>query len=317
MTTLSQLIKDRETFEPAVEEDYFVFGVEVDCDDVTPPRNIREIGLVAKTEGGELTNEVLDVAISYILSGIDVLLEFPAGVDIGDPRHLMATAASVNASLSLLPPEELTDESFEAYCQRLEAMTAAYLKQLTMTKFVMPITNYLQYCYIEVLDPEQAKTFVPEDGYVLKRFHESMTIEQSDALKARVRKVIVENFGGEEGFRSFALGLMGSVGKAVEAGLAEIADEHKSRIPPAGWYWLLRKSDGAFVMSRFDGVSSWSVEQPDGSLAVFDTSIAGRDHVLIEAALSPAERQSREATTSPADEANSCPAQEADGADAE
>lgn len=290
MTKLSELIKDRESFEPTNEEDYFVFGIEVDTDDVTPPKNVREIGLIAKTEDGELTNEVLDVTISYILAGIDVLVEFPADVDIGEARHLLATAASVNASLSFLPPKELTTESFEAYCQRLEAVTSAYLRQLTMTKFVMPITNYLQYCYIEVLDPDASRTFVPEDGYVLSRFHESMTVDQSDVLKERVRKVIVDHFGGEYEFRAFALGLMGAVAGTVESSLAEVVEEQRTRIPPAGWYWLLRKEDSAFVMSRFDGVETWNIEQSDGSLLPIPTSSAGRDHVLIEAALSPAER---------------------------
>jgi hypothetical protein len=290
MTKLSELIKDRESFGPTSEEDFFVFGIEVDTDDVTPPQNVREIGLIAKTEDGELTNEVLDVTISYILAGIDVLVEFPADVDIGDPRHLMATAASVNASLSFLPPKEVTAGSLEAYCQRLEAVTSAYLRQLTMTKFVMPITNYLQYCYIEVLDPEASKTFVPEDGYVLSRFHESMTIEQSDLLKERVRKVIVDHFGGEYEFRTFALGLMGAVSGAVESSIAEVVEERRRQVPPAGWYWLLRKADSVFVMSCFDGVETWQVEQPDGSLLAIPTSGAGRDHLLIEAALSPAAR---------------------------
>lgn len=297
MTKLSELIKDRESFVPTNEEDFFVFGVEVDADDVTPPRNVREIGLIAKTEDGELTNEVLDVTISYILAGIDVLVEFPAEVDIGDARHLMATAASVNASLSFLPPKELTEESFEAYCQRLEAITSAYLRQLTMTKFVMPITNYLQYCYIEVLDPDASKTFVPEDGYVLSRFHESMTVEQSDLLKERIRKVIVDHFGGEYEFRTFALGLMGAVSGAVESSLAEVVEERRRQTPPSGWYWLLRKADSAFVMSRFDGVETWQIEQPDGSLLAVPTSAAGRDHVLIEAALSPAARAPAEPDT--------------------
>lgn len=297
MTKLSELIKDRESFVPTNEEDFFVFGVEVDADDVTPPRNVREIGLIAKTEDGELTNEILDVTISYILAGIDVLVEFPAEVDIGDARHLMATAASVNASLSFLPPKELTEESFEAYCQRLEAITSAYLRQLTMTKFVMPITNYLQYCYIEVLDPDASKTFVPEDGYVLSRFHESMTVEQSDLLKERIRKVIVDHFGGEYEFRTFALGLMGAVSGAVESSLAEVVEERRRQTPPSGWYWLLRKADSAFVMSRFDGVETWQIEQPDGSLLAVPTSAAGRDHVLIEAALSPAARAPAEPDT--------------------
>jgi hypothetical protein len=43
-------------------------------------------------------------------------------------------------------------------------------------------------------------------------------------------------------------------------------------------------------MSRFDGVETWQVEQPDGSLLAIPTSGAGRDHLLIEAALSPAAR---------------------------
>jgi hypothetical protein len=287
MTALSQLIKDRESFEPTNEEDFYVFGVEVDCDDVTPPRNVREIGLLARTEDGELTNEVLDATISYILAGMDVLIEFPADVEIGDARHLMATAASVQASLSFLPPKEITDETFESYCQRLEAVTSAYLRQLTMTKFVMPITNYLQYCYIEVLDPEASKTFVPEDGYVISRFHESMSIEQSDLLKQRIRKVIFDHFGGSEEFRKFALGLMGAVSGAVETTLVDVIEQRR-QIPVAGWYWLMRKSDEAFVMARFDGIETWSIEQEDGTLANVATSSAGRDHILIEAVTLPA-----------------------------
>jgi hypothetical protein len=306
MTKLSELIKDRESFQPGNEEDYFVFGIEVDTDDVTPPQYVREIGLIAQTENGELTNEVLDVAISYVLAGIDVLLEFPAEVDCGDARHLMATAASVNASLSFLPPKELTPESFERYCQRLEAITAAYLKQLTMTKFVMPITNYLQYCYIEVLDPDASKNFVPEDGYVLSRFHGSMTVEQADTLKERVRTVIVDNFGGEYEFRSFALGMMGSVSGAVETSLAEIVAESRQKKPPVGWYWLVGKEDGEFVMSRFDGDETWYIEQPDGSLDPIATSLAGQNHILVEAALPPSSRveaaQAPEASAEPDDE---------------
>lgn len=302
MTKLSELIKDRESFEPENEEDFFVFGIEVDIDDVTPPKHVREIGIIAKTEGGELTNEVLDVAISYVLAGIDVLIEFPAEVDCGDVRHLMATAASVNASLSFLPPKELTDESFEAYCQRLEAVAAAYLKQLTMTKFVMPVTNYLQYCYIEVLDPDASRNFVPEDGYVLSRFHASMTLEQSDSLKERVRKVIVDNFGSEYDFRVFALGMMNSLSGAVESSLSEIVAEVRERRPPAGWYWLVRKEDGVFVMSRFDGEETWHVEQTDGSLMAIATGMAGQKHFLVEAVLPPSARQDAPASKEAPDE---------------
>lgn len=226
MTKLSDLIKERESFIPQSDDDYFVFGVEVDTDDVTPPANIREIGLVAATEDGELTNEVLDATISYILAGIDVVVEIPAEVVISDARHLMATAASMNASLSFLPPVTLTDETFEAYCVRLEAATDAYLRQLTMTKYVMPITNYLQYMYVEALDANYAKGFVPEDGYVISRFHESMTLEQSDALKARVRSIVTNHFGGEGEFKNFTLGLMGSIVATVEVSLAEVAERN-------------------------------------------------------------------------------------------
>ena len=295
---LSELIRSRETFEPQTEEDAFVFGVEVDVDDVTPPAHVREIGLVARTENGDLVNEVLDVSISYILAGMDVLLEFPADVDMGDARHLMATAASVNASLSFLPPPVIDEVSFEAYCQRLERVTEAYLRQQTMTKYVMPVTNYLQYLYAEVLDPEAARTFVPEDGYVLSRFHASMTVDQSDALKARVRDVVEAHFGGADAFREFTLGLMASVAREVEGNLSELAAEKAGEAPPAGWYWLLRKADQKFVLAFFDGAGSWVVEDvvtdefgPHRLTHVVATENAGAAYVLIEAVTPPAPAQ--------------------------
>lgn len=272
MIKLSELIEQRKSFVPSNEDDLFVFGVEVDTDDVIPPLHVREIGLLARTRDGSLEDDVLDAAISYHLAGIDTILEFPHEVEFRDARHLVATAANSNASLSFLPPDDLSDESFDAYCLKLESVTRAYMAQQTMTRFVMPVTNYLQYMFVEVLDEEKAKSFVPEDSYVIKRFHSVMPLERSDALKARIRAVFHEECGGEEGFRQFALGIMGAVASSVEASLEETRDRLR---PAAGSHWLLDTTSGEFAVGLFDRDDlSWRVLQQSNGHTLSDADAA-------------------------------------------
>ncbi|WP_327210712.1 hypothetical protein [Rhizobium leguminosarum] len=164
MIKLSELHEQRKSFDPSSDDDYFVFDVQVDEELFAPPPNVREIGILATTTKGMVDDVVMDVLIAYHLAGLDTILEFPHEVDFFDARHLVQTAAQSNASLSFVPPSDLTDESFEAYCLKLEAVAKAYMGQQAMTRFVMPVTNYLQHMFLEVIDPEKAKSFVPEDS---------------------------------------------------------------------------------------------------------------------------------------------------------
>lgn len=228
MTLSSQLIQEGSP-SPSV------FGVHIDVDDVTPPEGLREVSIVSPTENGEISDLILDVAISWTLAQCDVTLEIPFESEISDIKHMLSTVAAVGISLSLLPPEELSEDSFERYCSRVVGFAEAYVTQANMAKMLVPVTSYLGYMFIEALSPDTASDFKPSDDYIIERFHSKVSIERSDALKARIRKVFHEAYGGKEGFRSFALNLTGAVYSKVEEGcISEAERQHHLQSSPSG-----------------------------------------------------------------------------------
>jgi hypothetical protein len=202
-----------------------VFDIEVDDDDIIVPFGLREAGLLAQTENGELTENVLDTAINMVLNGVEVLIEFPSDVDCGEPVHLVSTAAAIKASLSFLPPENATDEEFEAWCERIDRLTEAYLRQPNMTQFVLPVSSYLEYMFMNVLNPKAAKKFKPTDEYIIRRFHESMTVKRANSMKARVRKIVYAHFGGRNKFKAFANEMFSSIYETVVDNVKQRASE--------------------------------------------------------------------------------------------
>lgn len=210
-----------------------VYGIVVDTDDVTPPEGLKEAGVLATIDGGDISDAVLDAAISWSLAGIEVTVEVPAEADLQDAPRLLATCAAVGLSLSALPPSEDGEEAFEAWCARVEALAKAYVSQANMSKFVYPVTSYLGYMFIEACSPEAASRFVPTDGYVKDAFHDRVGTEKADLMKARLRAAIVDAYGGEEGFLSFARALMGTIYRRVEEGCVEEARRLSGGTSPA------------------------------------------------------------------------------------
>jgi hypothetical protein len=227
MTLLSELI-EKGSAHPNVEIVEFdgvkrasAHGVVIDVDDVTPPEGLHEIGFVGVIEDGEFSETTLDVVISAIMAEIDVTVEIPGSAEISDPRHMLATASSMGCSLALLPPESSDDGSFDAFVDRVLEFARAYVRQANMTQRLLPVSSYLEYLFIEVLDPEMAKSFAPVDPQIVSQFHEVVTVERADALKAKLRAVFHEAHGGEDEFRKFALSLMGAVYNRVEENCAD------------------------------------------------------------------------------------------------
>lgn len=219
MPLLSELLAE-------VDRPAAVFGLKVDVDDVTPPEGVREAGLVARFEGGDLDETVLDVAISYILAGVEVTIEVPADAECGSAKQLVSLAASVGASLSLLPPSDPSDEAFESWCTRVDDFALAYATQANMAKFVLPVTSYLEYLVIEALSPEVASRFAPSDPYVVGNYASSVSPERSDAMKARVRAVFEGVHGGPDGLKAFLLAIVSAIHERAEESIRE-------RIAPA------------------------------------------------------------------------------------
>lgn len=203
-----------------------VFGVEIDTDDISIPFGIQEIGLLAQTENGVLTEEVLDTAINMVLSNVSVILEFKPDVAVSDFKHLVSTSAAIKSSLSFLPETSDDDTVFEAYCKKMEDLTRAFLNQPNMSQHVLPVSSYIFYMYLEILNPEIASDFQPDDLYILENFHEKMSVARSDYMKSKIRAVVFEHFGGEESFRDFALEMFASISESVK----EMVIDEASRI---------------------------------------------------------------------------------------
>lgn len=201
------------------------FGVVVDTDVFDPPPGLREISFRAPLAGkGEIDNDVLDVLISYLISNVDVTVEIAAEDPIEEPPYLMSVAASIGFTLSFLPPLDGSDEAFERYVDRLVAFVPLYAAQPNFSKLIVPVTSYLEYLFVEAIDPAAAAVFAPTDPYVVDNFASVMPIERSDRLKARLRQAFVEFYGGEEAFLAFRLAIVGGICEDVEQKLgAEFA----------------------------------------------------------------------------------------------
>jgi len=208
-----------------------VFGIEIDVDDVTPPEGLEQAAIVCPIVNGDIPDEILDVAISWTLAGCDVTLEIPSDSPVGDAKRLLSTVAAVGISLSLLPPEGEDAAALEAYMARVEEFTRAYVRQGNMAKLLVPVTSYLGYMFIEVLDKAKSEGFVPSDPYILERFHSKVPVGRADQLKARIRSVFHEAYGGEEGFRRFALQLTGAIYRKVEEGCVEESARQQTQVP--------------------------------------------------------------------------------------
>lgn len=210
-----------------------VYGLEIDVDDITPPDGVNEVGIRSAIADGFLSESVLDVAISYILAGVSVTIEVEAETPINNAKELISTAASIGASLSLLPPVDVTDASFETYLERVDEFTVAYTKQANFSKLLIPVTSYLQYLFIEVIDPEIAKEFRPTDSYLLNQFVDRLSPERIDIMKARIKSVFHEAYGGPEGFLNLGKMLFREVFERVEEGFIDKSSQQSDpHIPP-------------------------------------------------------------------------------------
>jgi len=200
------------------------FGIEVDVESFTPPPGLREVGLVSRPgPGGDIDETVLDVAISYRLSDVAVALEIPAEQEDADPRVYVAMAANADLSLSLLPPVEETPETVAAYVRRVEAFAAAYLRHANYRRHLFPVTSYIEYMFAEAYgggDVMHAK-----DEYVRSRFVSAMSDRAADAMKAAVRAVVLDAFGGEDGFAHLANALLAGLYAKTESACRGVAGQ--------------------------------------------------------------------------------------------
>lgn len=200
-----------EVIENPAASDGFFREVIVDVESFVPPDALKSIGFLYQGHGGDLGELLLDVMIAYAISGIEVVLEVPAEEPSVDIPYLISVATNVGFTLSLLPPVSDNEDDFRAYVSRVEACTDAYLSQPNVSRYVYPVSNYLEYLFIESWAPgTQVK---PDDEYMAKAFLNRLPKEREDRLKQVMRDRIYYYYGGEIGFRAFSKGMLNSISR--------------------------------------------------------------------------------------------------------
>ncbi|MFC4236193.1 hypothetical protein ACFOY8_13335 [Thalassospira xianhensis] len=181
-----------------------VYGVDVDEGLFDPREGVYEVGFLYKANETGLDEDLMDVMVSHASAKVEVILEIPANATDIVPSTIMAMAANLGVSVSLLPPGLGASRKEEkAYQKRLKEFCECYLGKKDFKKSLFPISSYLEYMFASKL--RSTRGFKPSDPYIVERFVKTTTEEYSNRFKRKIKKVVYEAFGGSDGFRNFTL----------------------------------------------------------------------------------------------------------------
>ncbi|MBT4838087.1 MAG: hypothetical protein HON94_12145 [Methylococcales bacterium] len=220
MINLSEILALAET---EINDTYY--QVTVDEESYSPPNNLKCIGVIAQFDDGELALNVLDLIIAYTLSDIEVILEIPAEIDDFDEKYLVSIAANADFSLSLWAPKNTDKEAKNKYFKRLKAFTQAYFQQSNLSKFIYPISSFLEYLAMECIDANSVKNYKPASPYIINTFDSPISKEFADELKAVIREEVYQIFNGEEAYCNFTKTLAHGIYKQAENNLQDLVTD--------------------------------------------------------------------------------------------
>ena len=218
---LSELIEQDNTGDVA-------YGVEVDTDSFTPPPGLKEISLIYKADGNDIDESLMDIIISYGIAGVEVILEIPAETPDIDAKYIVSVAANAGFSLSLLPPVDNSQTANEAYFERLREFAEVYVAQNNFGKFIAPVTNYLEYLFVELLRGADAP-FNVTDPYINNRLAKLSDEEFVTAFKDSLRKDFYTIFGGQAEFEAFAKSMMVQLHSLTEECVADVVGQQANQ----------------------------------------------------------------------------------------
>ncbi len=203
----------QELFEEKNKELTSVYSVEINKESTkveysSPPENLEEIGfLFVIDEDGMMSEDLMDIVISYRLANLPVVIEVPSKLlssEKLDIKYLVQLANNVDFAVSLLPPNKNLDPedcSMDEYAQIIEKMVDELLQKPNFDKFIYPISNFFEYLMLEnILSPEALKDFRPEQKYITDNFVQAMSKEDSDKFKNIIRNKLYDFYGGKENF---------------------------------------------------------------------------------------------------------------------
>jgi len=119
------------------------------------------------------------------------------------PKYITIISSNSNCNLSILPPENKTEENKELYGDILYSMTRAFIEKSDISKYFYPISNYLEYLYLSY--STNVKAASPNDYYTHEYFIKNSSDEFSDYFKSKIKNAMVDHFGSEKEFEKFLL----------------------------------------------------------------------------------------------------------------
>lgn len=192
-----------------ISEIYSAHGIIADEFIVNLPYHFNEIGLLAEKEDtGELSYELLDVALAFITNGVDVILEVPYDFDM-PAKDILLSALNCGMSVSILAPLSDNEADYTKYTETLCQFTELWLAQTNAVKMLYPSVGFLQYMINEVFDFKTPE--ISTDEYIINNFVKHISVEKMDEIKDDLRLSIYKSFGGKEEFESYAHTLASSL----------------------------------------------------------------------------------------------------------
>lgn len=216
--TLEEVVSKAEAMENP-ETAYFSVTVDKPCFD--PPKGCREIGLLLKMNKDDIDEDLLDVMIMFGIAGIGVMLEVPAESDCPPAEYLMAVSTNVGFAISLLPPEEDTDEAWGGYIDRVTSFTRLFVTSKNFSNMVYPVSSYIEYLYLNAL--EAADGFKPKDPYIIAKFASKVSKDREDEMKAKIGEAVFGEFGSKEAFEEYAIAVAFAVRDETESTLRDMS----------------------------------------------------------------------------------------------
>ncbi|CAC9453003.1 hypothetical protein BSPLISOX_754 [uncultured Gammaproteobacteria bacterium] len=140
---------------------------------IQPPKvddNIVYIKLVPDIND-IISPDIIDVALSYSIAGIKVVLEIPFEIRAEfENQHLASIISNGGWSLSLLPPNEKSKALWSEYCKEVidwyQLWRSPIMRNFEQT--IYPITPYCEYLATSYLIDKNKKDLTSDDIKTLK-----------------------------------------------------------------------------------------------------------------------------------------------------
>lgn len=199
----SDLLKDKSEISSA-------YGVVIDEAVLNFRYDLTEIGIVAQFDNGSLSWDIIDACIGYSANNVQVILEIPFGSEYPE-KNMVVEAMSADLYLSILPPTHagVSDEDWDKYSDSLLRYTHEWLSQKNSRSVMYPVAGYLGYMVAEVFGYMPGS--ISDDPYIVNSFVDPIPVDIMDNIKFKLRNVIIESFGGEDGLKIYAHTLMSSL----------------------------------------------------------------------------------------------------------